>query len=94
MEKQTSAQPGKPASHTLQLDNRRKAALTGVMEVLAFDENQVVLRTESGEVAIAGEGLHVTRLELSDGQMTVEGKVDSFFYSSPRRGRALFGKKK
>lgn len=81
-------------NHTLQLDNRRKAALTGVMEVLAFDENQVVLRTESGEVALMGEGLHVTRLELSEGQLTVEGKIDSFFYSAPRKSSRLFRKGK
>lgn len=94
MEKGNAIQAAAGKSHTLQLDNRRKAALTGVMEVLAFDENQVVLRTESGEVALMGEGLHVTRLMLEDGQLTVEGKVDSFFYSTPRKGSRLFRKGK
>ena len=94
MEKQSSVPAAKASSHTLHLDNRRKAALTGVMEVLAFDENQVVLRTESGEVALMGEGLHVTRLELSEGQLTVEGKVDSFLYTGPRKSSRMFGRKK
>ena len=77
-----------PKPHALTLDNRQRAALTGVSEVLAFDEGQVVLMTEAGEVTLAGEGLHVTRLNLEEGQMAVEGKIDSIAYPprSPRRG--------
>lgn len=94
MEKDTALQPFAPKNHTLHLDNRQKAHLTGVTEVLAFDENQVVLRTESGDVALMGENLHVTQLMLEDGKMAVEGKVDSFLYTSPRKSGRLFGKRK
>jgi len=72
--------------HTLSLENRQRAALTGVSEVLAFDENQVVLMTEGGELALAGEGLHVTKLMLEEGHMAVEGKIDSVVYTQ-RGGR-------
>lgn len=94
MEKGTALQGTAGRIHTLHLEERRSVALTGVEEVLAFDENQVVLRTGSGEVALMGEGLHVTRLMMEDGQLTVEGKIDSFFYSSPRKNRRLFGRNK
>ena len=94
MEKETALRPGTGKVHSLHLEERRSAALTGVEEVLAFDETQVVLRTGSGEVALIGEGLHVTRLMMEEGQLTVEGKIDSFLYSSPRKGRRLFGKSK
>lgn len=89
MEKTAALQPAGAKPHGLQLDNRKKAALTGVVEVLAFDESQVVLRTESGEVALMGENLHVTRLMLEEGQLTVEGKIDSLLYSTPRKGGRL-----
>ena len=72
-------------NHTLTMENRRRALLTGVSEVLGFDENQVILMTENGEIALSGEGLHVTKLMLEDGQLAVEGKIDSVFYSQPRR---------
>lgn len=94
MEKETVLRQGSGKGHSLHLEERRSAALSGVEEVLAFDENQVVLRTGSGEVALMGEGLHVTRLMMEEGQLTVEGKIDSFLYSSPRKGRRLFGKGK
>ena len=85
MEK-TNNQSGIVKNHMLTLDNRRRASLTGVSEVLGFDENQVNLRTEIGEVTIAGEGLHVTKLMLEDGQLAVEGKIDGVVYSA-QRGR-------
>ena len=80
-------------SHTLFLENRQQAALTGISEVLAFDENQVVLRTEDGEIALTGEGLHVTRLMLEEGQLTVDGKLDGVFYTQRTRRRGLFRRK-
>lgn len=90
MEKETNAHPPARQSHGLQLEDRKRAALTGVQEVLAFDENQVILLTESGEIALTGENLHVTRLMLEEGQLTVEGRLDSIFYSQRREKRGLF----
>lgn len=74
--------------HCLSMENRQKAELTGVSQVLAFDENQVILLTDCGEISFSGENLHVTKLMLEEGQLTVEGKVDSVIYTqrSGRRG--------
>ena len=80
-------------SHTLSMENRRKAMLTGIDEVLAFDENQVILRTDGGEIVLTGENLHVTKLLLDDGQMAVEGKIDGVFYTQKKMHRGFFGKK-
>ncbi len=80
-------------NHLLTLDNRRRASLTGVSEVLGFDENQVSLMTENGEVTLTGEGLHVTKLMLEEGQLAVEGKIDGVIYSAQRgRRRGLFSR--
>lgn len=91
MEKETN-RPIVPRAHSLSLDNRRSAALTGVSQVLAFDENQVILLTEGGEIALTGENLHVTRLMLEEGQLTVEGRLDSIFYTNRTPRRKLFRK--
>lgn len=76
-----------PWPHALSLDERKKAALTGVREVLAFDENQVILMTDTGELCLTGQDLHVTKLMLEEGQLTVEGHVDGIVYTEkkPRR---------
>ena len=90
MEKTQEARQAAAKMHNLTLENRQRAMLTGISEVMAFDENQVILTTEDGEVTLSGEGLHVTRLMLEEGQLTVEGRIDSVFYSQRTRGRGLF----
>lgn len=92
MEKDTIGKPAQQKNHSLSLENRKCAALTGVQEVLAFDENQVILLTESGEIALTGENLHVTRLMLEEGQLTVEGRLDGIFYTHKSPRRRLFGR--
>ena len=91
MDKEQRAQRAAPLKpHTLSMENRQKAALTGVSEVVGFDENQVILLTDHGEIALTGEGLHVTRLMLEEGQLAVEGKIDGIIYTRRPRRRGLF----
>ena len=64
------------------LENRNAASLTGVREVVSFDENQVVMDTDMGLLTIKGKDLHVSRLTVEKGEMEVEGQIDSLTYSS------------
>lgn len=78
------------SAHSLEIASRAHAALTGVSEVIAFDDTQVILMTESGEIALTGQGLHVVKLMLEEGKLTVEGRIDGVFYTDKkerRRGR-------
>ena len=73
MPKATGADtPAKP--HALTISDRRSAQLSGVKEVLSFDEKQLLL-------AVSGEGLHITALLLDEGRLTFEGRVDALSYS-------------
>ena len=47
--------------HACRLENRNAASLTGVREVVSFDENQVVMDTDMGLLTIKGKELHVSR---------------------------------
>ena len=69
-------------SHKLTLQNRSGVTLTGVKDVVAFDENQVVLDTELGLLTIKGKDLHVNRLSLEKGEIDIEGRTDSLVYSA------------
>ena len=51
MEKNTVQLP----RHTLMLDGRARAKLTGVTAVSCFNDREVVLETGEGEVALLGE---------------------------------------
>ena len=68
-------------SHKLELYNRDKGMLTGILDVISFDEHTIVLDTDMGLLTIKGKDLHVSRLSLEKGEMDLEGNVDSLVYS-------------
>ena len=66
--------------HHLTLDGREKLTLSGVDHVERFDENEIVLHTSMGELIVTGENLHIDRLSLDGGDMSVSGTVASLIY--------------
>ena len=74
--------------HSLVLEERRRLNVSGVSEVLSFDEEQVVMETALGQLTVEGEGLHVEKLSLDAGELTLEGNIQSLSYSreTKRRG--------
>lgn len=77
MEEKTGNRP-----HTCYLQNRAAVTLTGVREVVSFDENQVVMDTDLGLLTLKGKELHVSRLTVEKGEADVDGQIDSLVYSS------------
>ena len=69
-------------SHKVMLYNREKGTLTGILDVISFDENTIVLDTDMGLLTIRGKDLHVSRLTLEKGEIDIEGRADSLIYSS------------
>ena len=69
-------------SHRLELYNREKGKMTGILDVISFDEHVIVLETDLGLLTIRGKDLHVSRLTLEKGEIDLEGRVDSLVYSS------------
>ncbi len=79
--KQDSQSIEKHGAHKLLLMNREAMELTGVEDVVSFDENGAVLRTVLGMLAVDGEDLHVVKLDLAGGNVQIEGKVNGLIYS-------------
>lgn len=77
MDEKTGIRP-----HSCLLQNRSSVSLTGVREVVSFDENQVVMDTDLGLLTLKGKELHVSRLTVEKGEVDVEGTFDSLVYSS------------
>ncbi|MDO4322727.1 MAG: sporulation protein YabP [Lachnospiraceae bacterium] len=77
--------------HTVMWKDRKQGSVTGVTDVLSFDENCIVLETELGMLTVKGKNLHVGRLTLEQGEVDLEGEMDSIVYSghSPARKGSL-----
>ena len=74
--------------HRLTLNERRQLSMTGVSEVVSFDEAAVLLRTEWGTLLIQGRDLQLKTLSLEGGQVVVEGIVSSLSYEEPRESNS------
>lgn len=67
-------------SHCVHVDGRELISVTGVSDVGCFNESEVVLTTEAGGMTIEGRDLHIMKLDLDDGQVSVAGTVDAVYY--------------
>jgi len=69
------------APHKLLLQGRKQMELSGVKEIVSFDAKEVVLSTQMGTLLVRGEDLLVKRLTLEQGEVDLEGRIDSLIYS-------------
>ena len=68
-------------AHKLVVNNRKTSLVTGVLDVLSFDLNEILLETEQGMLMVKGTGLHVNRLSVEKGEVDLSGNIDSIAYS-------------
>ena len=67
--------------HNIVLEGRRLLTVSGVSDVDSFDEETVVVFTELGELTIKGADLHINKLSVDVGELTVEGDISALIYS-------------
>ena len=72
--------------HKLTLNERKNLTMTGVTEVVSFEESAVVLSTSLGLLTVQGQELKLKTLSLEGGQVAVEGKISALVYEEPREG--------
>lgn len=81
--------------HKITLSERKALTMTGVTEVISFDENTVALKTSLGEMTIHGQGLQLKNLSLEGSQVAMEGTIFAIIYEQNRKSggalRRLFG---
>lgn len=75
-EKRTAVIP-----HNIVLEGRRMLTVSGVSDVDSFDEETVVVFTELGELTVKGSNLHINKLSVDVGELTVEGDISALIYS-------------
>ena len=77
------------------LENREKLSISGVLDVLSFDDQIVILETELGLLTIKGENLRINKLSLDTAEVIIDGEIYSLGYSekdTTQKSSGLFGK--
>lgn len=75
--------------HKLTLNERKALTMTGVTEVVSFDDTAVILRTGLGTLVVQGKDLQLKTLSLDGGQVAVDGTVAALIYEENRDSRGL-----
>ena len=79
----------------LVLENRKKLSISGVLDVLSFDDQVVIVETELGLLNIKGENLRINKLSIDTSEVIVEGDIYSMIYSEKdldKKGTSFIGK--
>lgn len=77
------------------LENRGKLNISGVLDVLSFDDQIVIVETELGLLNVKGDNLRINKLSIDTSEVIVEGDIVSLAYSEKdydKKGASLFGK--
>ena len=69
----------------LVLENRKKLSVSGVNDVLSFDDQVVVIDTELGLLTVKGEDIRINKLSLDTAEVIVEGEISSLLYSQNKQ---------
>ena len=77
------------------LENREKLNISGVLDVLSFDDQIVILETELGLLTVKGENLRINKLSLDTSEVVVDGEIYNLGYSekeNSQKSESFFGK--
>ena len=75
------------------LENREKLSISGVLDVLSFDDQIIIVETELGLLTIKGEDLRINKLSIDTSETIVNGNIMQIAYSEntvDKKGEGIF----
>ena len=79
----------------LVLENREKLSISGVLDVLSFDDQVVIVETELGLLTVKGDNLRINKLSIDTSEVVVEGEIYNLAYSEndlDKKSTGILGK--
>ena len=71
------------------LENRSKLSVSGVNDVLSFDDQVVIVDTELGLLTVKGENIRINKLSLDTAEVIIEGDISSLTYSQNKQEKNI-----
>ena len=66
--------------HLVTLENRKALTISGITDIDSFDEREIILYTQMGELTVTGRELHINAISIENGSLSVEGDIWSLQY--------------
>lgn len=68
------------SEHELTVSRRSALQVSGVTDVVSFDEETVLLNTTCGTMEVQGSALHIHVLSIDRGLVSLDGKINAITY--------------
>jgi sporulation protein YabP len=83
-------------NHSITLNERKSIIITGVKKIDSFDDEEFLMETNMGYVTVKGEGLEIIKLDTYQGNVSINGKINSLIYmdslNKKEKEETVFGK--
>ena len=73
--------------HEIKILRRKEMSISGVCEVISFDEESIRLMSIEGEIYVEGEEIKIGVLDTDRGIVTFTGKINGFYYVSEEKNQ-------
>ena len=74
------------------IEDRKKLTLSGVKDVISFDDETLLLETVLGRLTVKGAGLHIVNFDTASGDLFAEGKIYAAVYTSDEKNGWFFSR--
>lgn len=75
--------------HNAIIENRSRLALSGITDVDSFNEEEIRLFTQLGELTVKGKNLHINEMSVNSGELVVEGEIWALMYGQKDQNKKL-----
>ena len=80
------------SNHNIIIEDRKKLTLSGVKNVISFDDETLLLETVLGRLTVKGAGLHIVNFDTASGDLFAEGKIYAAVYTSDEKNGGFFSR--
>lgn len=68
--------------HNVIMEERKKLVLSGVLEVISFEEDNAELKTTLGDLTVRGSDFKMENYNSETGDLNISGNVYAFVYTN------------
>lgn len=78
--------------HHLSLKNRSELNMTGITEVISYNDDRINLKSEQGNLNITGQKLNIKKLNLDEAGISIEGYITEIKYDDKKNKKGFIKK--
>ena len=72
------------------IEGRKKLNISGVRDVISFDDETILLDTALGKMTVKGEEIHISNFNTETGVLSAEGQIHAVVYMSDGKSSGGF----